>query len=241
MLLGRAVALDDRRLLLGGDDAAGACRGPPGCADSSERPTSGLISVRAGDRGDVAEVVLAAVAEAGRLDGDHVDACRAGGSAASVASASPSMSSAMTTRSLDTLQLLLEHRQDVVDGAEIFWSVIRIVRLVDDGLHAVRVGHEVGRDVAAVEGHALDVLDLGLDALGLLDGDDAGPCRRPPSRRRSGRRSRVEAAEIAATCAIWSRVVTVSGVLADLRRRWRASRPRCRASAPSGRRRRPRS
>src|SRR3972149_1277874 len=39
--------------------------------------------------------------------------------------------------------------------------------------HALGVRDEVGGDVAAVEVHALDVLDLGLDALGLLDGDDA--------------------------------------------------------------------
>ena len=35
------------------------------------------------------------------------------------------------------------------------------------------VGDEVGRDVAAVELHALGVFDLELEALALLDGDDA--------------------------------------------------------------------
>ena len=47
------------------------------------------------------------------------------------------------------------------------------VGVVDDRFHLLRVGDEVGGDVAAVELHALDVLDLGPDALRLLDGDDA--------------------------------------------------------------------
>jgi hypothetical protein len=47
------------------------------------------------------------------------------------------------------------------------------VRILEDGLHPLRVGHEVGREVAAVELHALDHLERGLQALGLLDRDDA--------------------------------------------------------------------
>ena len=39
--------------------------------------------------------------------------------------------------------------------------------------HLVGVGDEVGRDVAAVELHALDDVELGLEALGLLDRDHA--------------------------------------------------------------------
>src|SRR3712207_7606240 len=39
--------------------------------------------------------------------------------------------------------------------------------------HLLRVGDEVRGDVAAVELHALDDVELGLDALGLLDRDDA--------------------------------------------------------------------
>ena len=44
--------------------------------------------------------------------------------------------------------------------ALIFLSVIRMYGLVERGLHALRIGDEVGRDVAAVELHALDVFDL---------------------------------------------------------------------------------
>ena len=47
------------------------------------------------------------------------------------------------------------------------------VGILEDGLHVVRVGDEVGREVAAVELHALDDVELGLEALALLDRDDA--------------------------------------------------------------------
>ena len=39
--------------------------------------------------------------------------------------------------------------------------------------HLVGVGDEVGREIAAVELHALDDVELALEALGLLDRDDA--------------------------------------------------------------------
>jgi hypothetical protein len=57
-------------------------------------------------------------------------------------------------------------------AAEIFLSVDQDVGF-SDGFHRLGVGDEVGRDVAAVELHTLDVLGLELQALGLLDGDDA--------------------------------------------------------------------
>ena len=67
-----AVAFDDRRLVLGDDDAAGA-------AEVFELSGVELAAElfaddgAAGEGGDVAEVLLAAVAEAGGLDGDDVD------------------------------------------------------------------------------------------------------------------------------------------------------------------------
>ena len=47
------------------------------------------------------------------------------------------------------------------------------VGVVDAGFHPLRVGDEVGADVAAVELHPLHVLLLVLEAAGLLDGDNA--------------------------------------------------------------------
>ena len=47
------------------------------------------------------------------------------------------------------------------------------VGVLEDRLHALGVGDEVGRDVALVEAHALDQVHLHAEGLGLLDGDDA--------------------------------------------------------------------
>ena len=47
------------------------------------------------------------------------------------------------------------------------------VRILELDPHLFGVGHEVRRDVAAVELHALDDFELGLKALGLLDRDHA--------------------------------------------------------------------
>ena len=90
----------------------------------------------------------------------------------SVASASPSTSSAMMTMlRLPDLGQLLQHRQDVGDRADLLVGDQHI-RVLNDGLHAVGVGDEVGGDVALVQLHPLDILGLEVDAAALLDGDD---------------------------------------------------------------------
>ena len=45
--------------------------------------------------------------------------------------------------------------------------------VLEHDFHALGVGHEVRREVAAVELHALDHLEVGVEALGLLHRDDA--------------------------------------------------------------------
>ncbi len=47
------------------------------------------------------------------------------------------------------------------------------VRVLEDGRHLLRVGHEVGADEAAVELHALDHVERGLGRARLFDRDDA--------------------------------------------------------------------
>ena len=47
------------------------------------------------------------------------------------------------------------------------------VGIVELGDHLLGIGDEIGREIAAVELHALDDVGLGLEALGLLDRDDA--------------------------------------------------------------------
>ncbi len=41
------------------------------------------------------------------------------------------------------------------------------------GAHLLRIGDEVGRQITAVELHALDNVEFSLRGLGFLDGDDA--------------------------------------------------------------------
>ena len=73
---------------------------------------------------------------------------------------------------LADLDQLLQDRDDVGGGRDLL-VVDQDVRLLDLGFHVLGIGDEVGRDVAAVELHAFDVLGLELQALGFLDGDDA--------------------------------------------------------------------
>src|SRR4029077_3682676 len=47
---------------------------------------------------------------------------------------------------------------------------IRVLELRD---HFLRIGDEIGREIAAVELHALDNVELGIEALGLFDRNDA--------------------------------------------------------------------
>ena len=90
----------------------------------------------------------------------------------SVASASPSTSSAMMTQRLAGLHHGLEQRQQLLQARQLL-LVDQDVGVVHLDAHLVGVGDEVGRDVAAVELHALDHVELGLERLRLFDRDHA--------------------------------------------------------------------
>ena len=68
---------------------------------------------------------------------------------------------------------VLEEGDQVLHDADLACRERRMKRLLEHALHALRVGHEVGREVAAVELHALDDLERRLGRLRLLDRDDA--------------------------------------------------------------------
>src|SRR5256714_105231 len=65
-----------------------------------------------------------------------------------------------------------EQRQQLVQRGELL-LVDQDVGVVHFNAHLVGVGDEVGRDVAAVELHALDDVEFGLERLGFLNRDDA--------------------------------------------------------------------
>ena len=90
----------------------------------------------------------------------------------SVASASPSTSSAMISSGRAGLHHRFENRQHGLQARELL-LVEQDVGILELGHHLVGVGDEVGREIAAVELHAFDDLELGLGALGFLDRDHA--------------------------------------------------------------------
>src|SRR5690606_42025950 len=61
-----------------------------------------------------------------------------------------------------------QHRQHRLQRGQLL-LVEQDERLLEDGLHLVRVGDEVGRQVAAVELHALDDVDGGFGGLGFFE------------------------------------------------------------------------
>ena len=126
---------------------------------------------RAGEGCDVLKHLLAAVAEAGSLDGGDLQR------SAKLVDHQGGESLAVDVLG-DDEQLLaftgdrLENREKVLHRGYLLVAY-EYRRIGEHGLHLVSVGHEVGRNIAAVELHALDNLDLGLGALGLLDCDHA--------------------------------------------------------------------
>src|SRR6476659_647315 len=165
-----AVAVDDRRVVLGEDDAAGLAEdGQVGLVEAE--PDLRRDDLATGEDGDVLEHGLAAVPEAGSLDGrdveratDLVDHEGREGLAVDVLG--------NDEQGLARLHDLLEDREDLGDRGDLA-LVDEDVGVLEDGLHALGVGDEVGREVALVELHALGELELGRRRRGLLDGDDA--------------------------------------------------------------------
>ena len=139
--------------------------------ESSLRPTSSLMTVPPVRIGDVAEHLLAAIAEARRLDGEDRDGAaelvhdeRREGLTVDVLGDDQ--------RGLALLDRLLERREHVLDAGDLLVGD-EDERVVEDRFHPIGVGHEVRRQVAAVELHPLGVFLLEAEALPLLDGDDA--------------------------------------------------------------------
>ena len=67
---------------------------------------------------------------------------------------------------------LLEKRQHVLHAADLLF-VDQDVGIFENAFHALGVAHEVGREIAAIELHAVHGLQLGGHGLGFLDRDHA--------------------------------------------------------------------
>ena len=125
----------------------------------------------AGEGGDVREHLLAVVAEPGRLH--RADLQRA----AQLVDHQRRQRVAVDVLGDDEQRLarlchLLENGQQILQGRELP-LVQEDEAVVEHRLQARGVGHEVGRQVPAIELHALDHVEGGLHRLGLLDRDHA--------------------------------------------------------------------
>ena len=124
----------------------------------------------AGEDGDVLEHGLAAVAEARSLDGRDLEA------AAQLVDDERRKGFALDVLGDDQQRLAgldhgFENGKQRLEVRQLL-LVDQDVGILELGPHLVLVGHEVGRQVATVELHALDDLELGLGGLGFLDRDD---------------------------------------------------------------------
>ena len=168
--VGVAGTVDDRRRVLVDDDAAGM-------AELRELRVLELEAhllgdhLAAGEDRDVLEHPLAAVAEAGRLDGDGLEG------AAELVDDDRGERLALDVLRDDQQRLaglddLLEHRQEILDRPDLLVGD-QDVRILEYRLHPLGVGDHVRREVALVELHALGELELEPESLALLDVDDA--------------------------------------------------------------------
>src|SRR5439155_18108882 len=72
---------------------------------------------------------------------------------------------------LAALDELLQQGQEVLDPRDLSADQ-QDMGILETSLHCLRVGYEVRRDVALVELHALDELELDAEGLRLLNADD---------------------------------------------------------------------
>src|SRR5262249_9356765 len=164
-----AGTVDDCRVLLFDADLLGL-------AEHVERDVLELDAevfadhLTAGQDRDILEHRLAAITEAWRLDRSHLEA------AAQLVDDKRRERLTLNVLGDDqqwppALHDRFQQRQQRLQPRE-FLLVDQDVRVFELGDHLLGVRHEVRRDIAAVELHAFDNVELGLEALRLLDRDD---------------------------------------------------------------------
>src|SRR6266702_2413480 len=165
-----AGAVDDRGVFLVDHHLLGA-------AEHGERDVLELDAEIFGDRltagqnRDVLQHGLAAIAEARSLDGRNLQ------TATQTVDDEGGESLAFDVFGHDHERLAglhdsFQERKQFVQAGKLL-LVDQNIDIVHLNAHLVGVGDEVGRDVAAVELHAFDDLELGLERLGFLDRDHA--------------------------------------------------------------------
>ena len=165
-----ARALDDRRVVLGHHDLLGPAE--LGKLHRLERSAEVLSQVRAvGENRDILEHRLATIAEARRLDRAHLEHA--------TQTVDDQRRERLVLDFLGDDQQRLVGRGDLVEQGQQVGQVRDLllvdqhVRVLELRLGRLGVGHEVRREVALVELHALNVIERRVGALALLDLNDA--------------------------------------------------------------------
>ena len=165
---GRAGAFDDGGVVLGDDDLA----------SRAEQAHVGRVELQAnlfgddlttGEDGHVLQHCLPTLTKARGLDGHGVEGAtdlvhHEGGKGFALDVLGDDQ------QGLARLHDLLEHGQEVLYVRDLA-LVEQDVRIVEHGFLALGVGDEVRRQVALVELHALDEVEIHAERVGLLDGD----------------------------------------------------------------------
>ncbi len=169
-VLALARALDDGGVVLVDDHLLGLAE--VGHRGALELPAEVLgDDLAAGEDGDVLEHGLAPVAETRGLDRGALERApelvhHQGGQGLALDVLGDD------EQGTSFLGYALENGDEVPHVADLL-VIDEQVRVFEHGLHAFGIGDEVGGEVAAVELHALDQLEGGVHALGLIHGDDA--------------------------------------------------------------------
>src|SRR5687768_8355330 len=169
-LLLLAGTVDDRGLFLGDHDLLGLAQHVDGDALQLDAEVFG-DDLAAGEDRNVLQHRLAAIAEARRLHRRDLE------SAAQLVDDQGRQRLAFHVLSDDEertagLHHGFQDRQHRLQAGQLL-LVQEDVGLLQLGGHLLRVGNEIRGEIAAVELHALDDVELGLEALGLLDRDHA--------------------------------------------------------------------
>src|SRR6185369_8079843 len=165
-----AFAFDDRGVVLVHRDLLGLAE----VADLDVLQLDAQVfgdGLAAGEGGNVLQHGLAAIAEARGLYGRDLE------SATQLVDNQGSERFAFDVFSHDqerlaALRNLLQQGQQVFHRADLLF-VDQDVGVLERNFHALGIGHEVRREIAAVELHTFNHVQLGLEGLGFLDGDDA--------------------------------------------------------------------
>ena len=162
--------LDDRGLVLGDDDLAGLAEQVEVRGVELEADLLG-DDLAAGEDGDVFQHGLAAVTEAGGLNGDRLE------STADLVHNEGGEGFAFNIFSDDEeglagLHDLFEQRQQILNSGDLA-LVNKNVGVLEDSFLTFQVGGEVAGDVALIEAHTFGEFQVEAERVGLFHGDDA--------------------------------------------------------------------